>query len=199
MTSDVKRRTLSARPVTAALLATAVLVFGQLPGARAQQTAPPSAPQSAPQVGQPQLLGAAPSDRSSQQEVQQYCGNIVDAARDQRYLMQKQELEKLQSDVNTRIAELEKRKSEYQDWLKRRNDFLDKAKAGIVDIYKTTKPDDVAQQFDEMDIAVAAAIIMQLPARQSGLILTEMDAKKAAMIVSIMAQAATPKPSKDPS
>lgn len=171
----------------AAVAVGVVVLMAQLPGAQAQQ------------AQQPQLLGAAPTDKSSQQEVQQFCGNIVDAARDQRYLLQKQELEKLQSDVDARLSELENRKAEYQDWLKKRNDFLKKAKAGLVDIYKTSKADEAAAQFDEMDLGVAAAIIMQLPSRQSGLILSEMDAKKAAMVATIMSQAADPKTSKDPS
>lgn len=172
----------SGRVAGLALAATALLTL--LPGAHAQQ---------------PQLLGAAPSDKSSEQEVQQYCGGIVDAARDQRYLIQKQDLEKLQADINARVAELEGRKAEYQDWLKKRNDFLKKAKADLVNIYKSAKADEVAPQFDEMDIRIAAAIIMQLPARQSSLILSEMDAKKAATVAAIMSQAADPNTSKDPS
>lgn len=168
-----------------AIALAAVLTLVLLPSAKAQQ--------------QPQLLGAAPPEGSSQQEVQQYCGNIIDAARDQRYLLQKQELEKLQADVNDRIKLLETRKAEYEDWLKKRNDFLNKAKAGLVDIYKTSKADEAAPQFDEMDINIAAAIIMQLPARQSSLILSEMDAKKAAMVAAIMSSAANPRIPKDPS
>lgn len=180
-TSLLKRMPASASAIAMA----AILTLAMLPSAEAQQ--------------QPQLLGAAPPDGSGQQEVQQYCGNIVDAARDQRYLLQKQELEKLQADVNDRIKLLETRKAEYEDWLKKRNDFLNKAKAGLVDIYKTSKADEAAPQFDEMDINIAAAIIMQLPARQSSLILSEMDAKKAAMVAAIMSSAANPRIPKDPS
>lgn len=69
------------------------------------------------------------SELSTQDEIQKFCTNIADAARDQRYLMQKQELEKLQSDVNERIAVLEDRKAEYEDWLMRREHFLNQAKA----------------------------------------------------------------------
>ena len=166
------------------LAVSAVLLLVQLPGARAQQTSP---------------LGAAPEEGSSRQEVQQFCGNIVDAARDQRYLLQKQELEKLQADVDARIGELEKRRAEYESWLQKRNAFIAKARTGLVDIYRTGKPQEVAAQFNEMNINIAAAIIMQLPARQSSLILSEMDTQKAAMVASIMASAADPNTSKDPS
>jgi flagellar motility protein MotE (MotC chaperone) len=168
-----------------AILAAAVSL-ALLPSAQAQQQQPP-------------LLGAAPETNTSQQEVQQYCGTIVDAARDQRYLIQKQELEKLQADVTDRIKMLETRRAEYQDWLKRRDDFVSKAKDGLVDIYKSSKADEVAPQFNEMDITIAAALIMRLPARQSSQILSAMDAKKAAMVARIMASAANPQIPKDPS
>ncbi|MGE7370794.1 MotE family protein [Neorhizobium sp. NPDC001467] len=130
-------------------------------------------------------------------DIQRFCTNIADPARDQRYLLQKQELEKLQSDVDTRIATLETRRAEYEEWLKRRNDFLKSAEVGLVDIFKTMKPDAAAPQLAEMKMEVAAAIIMKLPPRQSGLILAEMDPQKAGMISTIIASASDPKTSKD--
>lgn len=139
------------------------------------------------------------SELSTQDEIQRFCTNIADAARDQRYLLQKQELEKLQSDVNERISVLENRREEYEDWLARRNHFLAQAKVNLVDIYKTMKADAAAPQLEEMHVEIAAAIIMQLPPRQSGLILSEMDALKAATVAGIMTRATDPNTSKDPS
>ena len=138
---------------------------------------------------------------SSQDEIRQFCTNIADPARDQRYLLQKQELEKLQADVDQRVATMDKRKAEYEDWLKRRNDFLKTADLGLVDIYKNMKPDAAAASLNDVRITVAAAIIMKLSARQSSLILAEMDVKKAAAITNIMASASDPNTSKskDPS
>lgn len=142
---------------------------------------------------------AAITRNSSDDEIRQFCTNIADAARDRRYLLQKQELEKLQVDVDERIARLEERKAEYQDWLQRRNEFMKQAENGLVDIFKTMKADAAAPQLQEVPPILAAAIIMRLPARQSGLILSEMDPKKAGVIASIMSSAADPKTSKDPS
>ncbi|MDP9761110.1 MULTISPECIES: MotE family protein [Agrobacterium] len=139
------------------------------------------------------------SELSTQDEIQKFCTNIADAARDQRYLMQKQELEKLQADVNERISALQDRKAEYEDWLARRNHFLEQAKSNLVDIYKTMKADAAAPQLEKMHVEIAAAIIMQLPPRQSGLILSEMDAQKAAIVAGIMSQAIDKNTSKDPS
>ncbi|MGV1915204.1 MotE family protein [uncultured Agrobacterium sp.] len=157
------------------------VVAGALPSARAQE-----------QV-------RVTTGETSGQEIQQYCTNIIDQARDQRYLMQKQDLEKLQQDIDARVATLEARKAEYEDWLKRRNDFLQQAEANLVNVYKTMKPDAAAPQLQELNPGIAAAIIMKLPARQSGLILSEMDAKKAATVASIMASATDKNTSRDPS
>ena len=133
---------------------------------------------------------------SSQDEIRQFCTNIANPARDQRYLLQKQELEKLQADVDQRLATMDKRKAEYEDWLKRRDDFLKTADLGLVDIYKNMKPDAAAASLNDVKITVAAAIIMKLSARQSSLILAEMDAKKAAIITNIIASASDPNTSK---
>lgn len=138
------------------------------------------------------------TDLSTQDEIRRFCTNIADAARDQRYLLQKQELEKLQAEVDDRIATLEQRRNEYEDWLARRNHFLEQAKTNLVSIYKTMKPDAAAPQLQEMHAEIAAAIIMQLPPRQSGLILSEMDADKAAYVAGLMSKAVDPNTSKDP-
>jgi flagellar motility protein MotE (MotC chaperone) len=136
------------------------------------------------------------SELSTQDEIQRFCTNIADAARDQRYLLQRQELEKLLADVDSRMKTLEERTAEYQDWLKRRNEFLDRAQAGLVDIFKTMKPDAAAPQLQEMRMEIAAAIIMQLPPRQSALFLSEMDPQRAGMISMIISSASDPRTSK---
>jgi len=161
-------------------LPAAGLVLLSIPGAFAQEQAPAG-------------------DIISQDEIKQFCTNIADPARDQRYLLQKQELEKLRADIDARMAEMDKRKTEYQDWLKRRDDFLKQAEAGLTEIYKKMKPDAAALQLQDMRIEVASAVIMRLGPRQSSLILNEMDPQKAAVIANIIASASDPNTSKDPS
>lgn len=148
----------------------------------------------AQEVAAPPTTGGATSD-----EVRQFCGNIADAARDQRYVLQKQDLEKLQSDVDARIATLEARRAEYEDWLKRRNDFLQQAELNLVSIYKTMKPDAAAGKLEMVNPGIAAAVLMKLPARQSSLILTEMSNEKAAMLTNIISSASDPTTSRAPS
>ena len=55
-----------------------------MPGAFAQEVAAPA--------------GGVPTNGD---EIQQFCTNIADAARDQRYLLQKKDLEKLQAEVDS--------------------------------------------------------------------------------------------------
>ncbi|WPE19115.1 hypothetical protein ShzoTeo12_02720 [Shinella zoogloeoides] len=136
---------------------------------------------------------------ASADEIREFCTNIADAARDQRYLLQKQELENLQKDVDERIKTLEARRAEYEDWLKRRNDFLKTAEGGLVEIYKKMKPDAAAAQLAELDPEIASAIVMKLAPRQSSTILGEMPADKAAALTRILTAASDPNTSKDPS
>lgn len=140
-----------------------------------------------------------PVVKTAREEIKAFCGNIADAARDQRYLLQKEELLKLQGEVDKRIALLEQRKAEYEDWLKKRNDFLKQAEAGLTEIYKKMKPDAAAAQLQLLDPNLASAIIMKLAPRQSSLILTEMEAKKAAMVAAIMSAAGNRKTARNPS
>lgn len=139
------------------------------------------------------------SELSTADEIERFCTNIADAARDQRYLLQKDELEKLQQGVNERITVLENRRAEYEHWLNRRNEFLKRAQSSLNEIYRTMKADMAAQQMEELNLEIAASIIMSLPPRQSSLILAEMDAKKAAIVAAIISSAADPATSKDPS
>ena len=137
--------------------------------------------------------------KASADEIREFCTNIADAARDQRYLIQKQELETLQKDVDERIKVLEARRAEYEDWLKRRNDFLKSVESDLVEVYRKMKPDAAAAQLAELKPEIASAIVMKLPPRQSSTILGEMPADKAAALTRIIASASDPNTSKDPS
>jgi flagellar motility protein MotE (MotC chaperone) len=146
-----------------------------------------------------QDVTAPPAEDATASEIERFCTNIADAARDQRYLLQRKDLEALQATVDERIATLEKRRAEYEDWLKRRNDFLKQAELGLVDIYKTMKPDAAAGKLEMVRPEIAAAIVMRLPPRQSSLILSEMSDEKAAVLTNIISSASDPNTSKEPS
>lgn len=124
------------------------------------------------------------------EDVRRFCSNIADAARDRRYALQQAELEALQKDIDRRIAALEEKRAEYEDWLTRRNDFLARAEGNLVEIYSRMRPDAAAERLAEVNAELAAGILMKLQARQAGIILNEMDSKAAATLTGIMASAA---------
>ena len=159
-----------------------------LPGA-------PAAP--APQALQRETTAPAPAATGSlagkspeQSDVERFCSNIADAARDRRYSLQAAELKKLQDDVDARIKALEAKRSEYELWLKRREVFLARAEEGIVKIYGDMKPDAAAERLAAVKPELAAAILMKLDPRKAGVILNEMETKAAATLTGVMASAA---------
>lgn len=129
-------------------------------------------------------------------DVERFCTNIADAARDQRYALQAEELRNLQAEIDARIAALEEKRAEYEEWLRRRETFLAKAQDNVVDIYGRMRPDAAAERLSELGPEMAAGILMKLDARRAGIIMNEMETKAAAGVTSVMASAARPK---DPS
>jgi flagellar motility protein MotE (MotC chaperone) len=122
-------------------------------------------------------------------EIERFCSNIADAARDRRYVLQTEELHALQQEVDKRIKLLEDKRAEYEAWMKRREDFLAKAEEGVVKIYSGMRPDAAAERLAEMDKVLAASILMKIEPRKAGVILNEMERKAAALLTGIMAAA----------
>ena len=123
-------------------------------------------------------------------DIERFCSNIADAARDRRYALQRSELETLQREIDERIVILEEKRVEYEEWLQRRNDFLEKAEDNLVEIYARMRPDAAAERLAEVNAELAAGILMKLQARQAGTILNEMNSEAAATLTTIMASAA---------
>jgi flagellar motility protein MotE (MotC chaperone) len=180
MTTSTRPRSRSFLPALAAL-ALSGLVFAAVIGRAAAE----DAAQAAAPAAEGAMAAAAPGD-----EVQRFCSNIVDAARDRRYALQAEELQKLKSDIDERMKALEAKRLEYEEWLKRRDDFLAKAEDNVVKIYAKMKPDAAAERLAAVKVDLAAGILMKLDPRQASTILNEMDSKVAALITGVMASAA---------
>ena len=135
-----------------------------------------------------EVTGAVPPAEAGT-EVQRFCSNIADAARDQRYALQAKELEKLKAEIDERMKTLEAKRLDYEQWLKRRDDFLAKIEDNVVKIYAKMKPDAAAERLAAVKIELAAGILMKLDPRQASTILNEMDSKAAATITGVMASA----------
>lgn len=138
-------------------------------------------------VATQQLVREKAPDES---EIQRFCSNIADAARDRRYSLQAEELKQLQAGIDQRMKALDEKRAEYEQWLKRREVFLARAEDGVVKIYAGMKPDAAAERLAMVTPDLAAAILMKLDSRKAGVILNEMDQKAAATLTGIMASAA---------
>lgn len=158
-----------------------VLPGGQAPAQPAELTRETAS-------AQPAALAAGKAPDES--EIQRFCSNIADAARDRRYALQAEELKQLQAGIDERMKALEAKKAEYEEWLKRREVFLARAEDGVVKIYAGMKPDAAAERLAMVNAELAAAILMKLDSRKAGVILNEMDQKAAATLTGIMASAA---------
>jgi flagellar motility protein MotE (MotC chaperone) len=130
-------------------------------------------------------VAAAPGEGGDNASL--YCRNIANAAADARYARQTQSLAAMEKELDDRIAELEKKQAEYQQWVQRREDFLAKADESVVAIYSQMRPDAAAQQIAVMDEEAAAAILAKVSPRIASAILNEMEATAAAHLTNVMA------------
>lgn len=133
---------------------------------------------------------AAPDESANKpaegSEIERFCGNIADAARDRRYTIQAKELQDLQAEIDRRMKALDDKRAEYELWMKKREEFLARAQDNVVTIYAGMKPDAAAERLADVKPDLAAGILMKLDAPKASKILNEMDSEKAAALTSIM-------------
>jgi len=133
----------------------------------------------------PAPAASPPSD--SDGEAAQFCRNITDAASDARFGWQVRVLEDLDKQVKESTTRLEAKRAEYEDWLKRREDFLRKVEDGVVEMYGRMRPDAAALQIASMSEEVALSVLMKLKPRASSAILGEMEPTRAARLTDSLA------------
>jgi flagellar motility protein MotE (MotC chaperone) len=140
--------------------------------------------------------GAQAQEANASAKNSQYCTNIADAASDARFALQKQALADMEKQIEGRIKVLEAKRAEYEEWLKRRNEVLEKADETIVMIYSRMRPDAAALQLTNMDEEIAAAVIAKLNPRAASAVLNEMEPARAAQLANVITDA--PKREKNP-
>jgi len=118
-----------------------------------------------------------------------YCANIADAAADARFALQKAELANMEKEIEGRLKILEAKRAEYEEWLRRRNEVLEKADETVVAIYSRMRPDAAALQLINMEEEIAAAIIAKLNPRAASAVLNEMEPARAAQLANIITDA----------
>lgn len=162
-------------------------------GAVPTEAPPPApAPASAParpksgSVTAPPKPAPAQAAASGDNEVALFCSNVADPAVDARLAWQLKELEKAESLLRERIAEVEAKRAEYEKWMALRDDFLKKAEASVVEIYSRMKPDAAATQIAGMADETAAAVLAKLSPRSSSAIFNEMETGRAAHLADLL-------------
>lgn len=160
-------------------------VTGAVPGPETPTPAPvrPAKPGSvtAPPKSAPPQAAPAPDN-----EIALFCSNVGDAAVDARLAWQLKELEKAESLLRERIAEVEAKRAEYEKWMALRDDFLKKAEASVIEIYSRMKPEAAATQIAGMSDETAAAVLAKLSPRSSSAIFNEMDTARAAHLADLL-------------
>ncbi|OYX11712.1 MAG: hypothetical protein B7Z15_11270 [Rhizobiales bacterium 32-66-8] len=132
----------------------------------------------------PQDVAAADSGRD--ENALQYCRSIVNAASDARFARQQAALATMEKEIEARIAQLEAKRAEYQDWLQRRETFLKKADDSLVSVISQMRPDAASAQISAMTEDMGAAVLAKLSPRVASAILNEMDPNRAARLTSTM-------------
>jgi flagellar motility protein MotE (MotC chaperone) len=142
----------------------------------------PTKPNSVAAPPKPAPAQATPADN----EVALFCSNVADPAVDARLAWQLKELEKAETQLRERIAEVEAKRAEYEQWMALRDEFLKKAEANVVEIYSKMKPDAAASQIAGMADETAAAVLAKLSPRSSSAIFNEMDTARAAHLADLL-------------
>ncbi|WP_298242390.1 hypothetical protein [uncultured Bradyrhizobium sp.] len=160
-------------------------VTGAVPASETPAPAPvrPAKPGSVTAPSKPAPPQAA---ASTENEVALFCSNVADPAADARLAWQLKELQKAENLLRERIAEVEAKRAEYEQWMALRDDFLKKAEASVVEIYSRMKPDAAATQIAGMADETAAAVLAKLSPRSSSAIFNEMDTARAAHLADLL-------------
>ncbi|WP_051357061.1 MotE family protein [Azorhizobium doebereinerae] len=168
MTASLPQRV---RKVAGAVSCTLLMLFAAATEGYAQQATPASASQTADARDDNALA---------------YCRNIANTASDARFARQAAALAAMEKEIEARIAQLEAKRAEYQDWLQRRETFLKKADESLIAVISQMRPDAAAAQISVMADEAAAAVLAKLNPRSASAILNEMEPARAASLTNTM-------------
>ena len=123
-------------------------------------------------------------------DAERYCTNISQEMQELRYKIKEEKLRQLQSDVEAKLAELEQKRKELEQWVGLRDGFASRATEALVDIYQKMRPDAAAARLEQISPQLASSVLLALPPAKAGVILNEMEPKRAAAVTMILAAAA---------
>ncbi len=134
----------------------------------------------------PDPLLPAADNKPQMSEIQKFCSNNVATAGDAKVAWQAAKLKELEEQLKQRIGELDTKRAEYEEWLRKRNEAMRKAEDGIVAIYSRMRPEAAASQLSAMDDEMAAALLTKLSPRNASAILNEIEPGRAARLTNTM-------------
>jgi flagellar motility protein MotE (MotC chaperone) len=138
------------------------------------------------QKGDLGLITGSLGTSDARSDSEKYCVHIADQAADARFAWQAKTIADLESEINKRIEELDAKRAEYQEWLKRREEILAEAQDHLVDVFARMRPESASVQIAALDDAMAAAVLQKLKARTASSILNEMEPTRAAQLTKAM-------------
>ena len=161
----------------------------------AQRQPAAAAPSTVPTPAPPRPRQSVDASSAQPTAVQQYLANIANPAAEARFAWQKQALVDIERQLSERIALLDAKMAELQKWVTRRDEFIDKARQNLVQIYTRMRPDAAASQLSAMDEETASAVLLKLEPRTASLILNEMtQAARLTTIIGGAARSGSPRP-----
>jgi flagellar motility protein MotE (MotC chaperone) len=125
-------------------------------------------------------------------DAERFCANVGDAARDARFAWEAKTLKDLKADIESATANLEAKRGELEEMLKRRDEFQKLAEKGMVDIYAKMPAEAAAAQLAVLDQRTAAAVLIKLNARAAGAILSQMDTPRAVSLAQLISSSGEP-------
>lgn len=119
--------------------------------------------------------------------IEEYCTAVKDAAADRRAAVQTAALKDLEVRIEQRLALLEKRKTELESIIKRRDALRTLANQEMVEIYSGMEAAAAARHLEKLDLRLASSVVQQLKPRVASAVLGEMDSERAVKIMRMIA------------
>ena len=138
---------------------------------------------------------AAAGEAKPASDVEKFCANIADVARDARFAWEAKTLKDLKAEIEAATAALEAKQAELQELLTRREEFRKLAQQTVVDIYSRMRPEAAAAQLAALDESTAAAVLIKLNSRTASAILGEMDIPRAVSLAQLISGGGEPEES----
>lgn len=132
------------------------------------------------------------TDQHEKSVGEQFCRNTANDASEARASWRNSLLEKTESQLLAKLAELKAEREAYTAQLDRYQSFLSSIESNVIEMYAKMRPEAAAQQLSLLDNNTAAAIMLRLKPRTASAILNEMVATRASELAALFASAIGP-------